>query len=130
MSRVGHLLIETPPAQARRRLPGATNAVNLVIGFVMLGFAPLHAGSATAQFGVSAQVVNSCKVSADALALQAASANGTINVNCQNNTTPVNSSSGTEGVGSARQSGTVNVNYSVVEAQGSEGSLKIITVNF
>lgn len=130
MSRVTRLILETPPAKARRWLSGAINAVNLAIGFVMLGFSPVHAGSATAQFRVSAQVVNSCKVSADALASQAASANGTINMNCQNSAAPASTSGSANGVGGALPGGTVNVNYSVVEVPVSDGGLKIITVNF
>lgn len=124
MSRVTHLPIETPPARARRRPPGAINAVILAIGFVMLGFTPVNAGSATAQFRVSAQVVNSCKVSAETLASQAA--NGTIKVNCQNSAAPAGTSGSADGVGG----GTANVNYSVVEVPGSDGGLKIITVNY
>lgn len=130
MSRVTHLPSEIPLDEAWRRPFGAINAVTWVIGLLMLGCTPVHAGSATAQFGVSAQVVKSCKVSADALASQAASANGTINIRCQSSTTPESPSAKADGVGSAFPSGTANVNYTVVEVAGSAGGLKIVTVDF
>ncbi|HLN87389.1 MAG TPA: hypothetical protein VK200_13025 [Candidatus Limnocylindrales bacterium] len=130
MKSVTRLLVETAPAWARRPLGNAFQPVILAIGFVMLGFTPVHAGSATAQFRVSAQVVKSCNVSTATLASQAASANGTIKVNCQNSTAPAGSSGSADGVGGAVPSGTANVNYSVVEVPGSDGSLKIISVNF
>jgi hypothetical protein len=75
-------------------------------------------------------VIKSCKVSADALASQAVGSNGTIKVNCQNNAAPAASSGSADGVGGALPSGTANVNYSVDEVPGSDGGLKIITVNF
>jgi hypothetical protein len=105
-------------------------AVILAIGLLFLGFAPSHAGSASAQFSVVARVIKSCKVSADAIASQAASANGTINVNCQNSAAPASSSGSANGVGGAPASDTANVNYSIDEVTGSDGGLKIITVNF
>ena len=132
MSRVTHLLllIGVPLDRAWRRPFGAINAVTWVIGLLLLGLTPVHAGSATAQFGVSAQVVKSCKVSADALALQAASAKGTINISCQSSIAPASPSASADGVGSALPSGTANVNYTVVEVAGSDGGLKIVTVDF
>ena len=132
MSRVTHLLlpIGVPLDKAWRRPFGAINAVTWVIGLLMLGCIPVHAGSATAQFGVSAQVVKSCKVSTDALASQAASANGTINISCQSGITPQSPSAKDDGAGSAFPSGTANVNYTVLEVAGSAGGLKIVTVDF
>ena len=91
---------------------------------------PGHAGSAAAQFRVFVQVIKSCKVSADAIASQAANSNGTIKVNCQNRAAPASSSSGANGIGGALPSGTANVNYSIDEVPGSDGGLKIVTVNF
>ena len=126
MKSVTHLIVEKPSVLPRRSF----HTVIFAIGLVMLGFTPVHAGSATAQFRVSAQVVKSCNVSTATLASQAASANGTIKVNCQNSTEPAGSSGSAVGVGGALPSGTVNVNYSVVEVPGSDGGLKIISVNF
>jgi hypothetical protein len=97
---------------------------------LFLGFASGHAGSAAAQFRVLVEVIKSCKVSADAIASQAASAGGTIKVNCQNIAAPASSSGGASGVSGALPSGTANVNYSVDDVPGSDGGLKIITVNF
>jgi hypothetical protein len=93
-------------------------------GLLLLAAAPGHAGSTSAQLRVNARVIKSCKVSTDALASKAAS--GTINVNCQNSALPAGSNPGS----SAPHSGTANVNYSVDEVPGSDGTLKIVTVNY
>lgn len=130
ISCINHSSTEKSPAGSSYRPRRLFCAVILAIGLVFLGFAPSHAGSAAAQFGVLVQVLKSCKVSADAIASQAASPNGTINLNCQNSAAPVNSSAGANGVGGALPGDTTNVNYSIDEVPGSNGGLKIITVNF
>jgi hypothetical protein len=86
---------------------------------------PADAGTASAQFGVTARVVKSCKVSGDALAAQSASAGGTINVDCQDNAPASGSSNG-----AARPNGTTNVNYSLEEVPASGGAIRILTVNY
>ena len=130
MSCIAHSPSERSPAGSRYLPRRFICAVILAIGLLLLRFAPSHAGSAAAQFGVLAQVIKSCKVSADAIASQAASSNGTIKVNCQNRAAPTSSTSGANGIGGALPSATANVNYSVDEVPGSDGGLKIITVNF
>jgi len=130
MSRITHLPIEKQPAWARRLPRRFSCAGILAIGLLLLGFAPSHAGSAAAQFRVFVQVIKSCKVSADTIASQSASANGTIKVNCQNSAAPASSSGGANGVSGALPSGTANVSYSVDEVAGSGGALKMVTVNF
>lgn len=130
MSRISHLAIEKQPAWSRRLPRRFFHAVILAIGLVMLGFAPGYAGSATGQFRVIARVIKSCKVSADAIASQSASSNGTIKVNCLNSPAPAGASGSANGVGGTLPSGTANVNYSVDEVPGSDGGLKMITVNF
>ena len=127
MSRISHLAIETAPARVRYLLRRAFPTVLLATGLVILGFASVQAGSATAQFQVIARVIESCKVSADAIASQAASASGTIKVNCQNRIAPASPSAS---AGDPVPSGAANVNYSVEEVPGSDGALKLITVNF
>ena len=122
MSRVIHLPIERSPARARCFF----HAVILAVVFVTFGFASVYAGSAAAEFRVSARVIKSCKVSADALAAQATKANGTSKVNCQNSAP----TAGSAAAGSALSSGTANVNVSIDEVQGSDGALKIVTVNY
>ena len=130
MSRVTYSPTERPLARSRCLPRRFFHGVILAVGFVMLGSAPVHAGSATGQFRVIVQVVKSCKVSTDQIASQAAGSNGTIKVNCQNSTAPASSSGRADGVGGAHPSGTANVNYSLDEVPGSGGGLKIITVNF
>ena len=130
MSCITHSPTERPPARTRSLPRRFFCAVILAIGLLFLGFAPSHAGSAAAQFRVLVQVIKSCKVSADAIASQAAGSNGTIKVNCQNSAAPASSSGGANGIGGALPSGTANVNYSIDEVPGSDGGLKIITVNF
>jgi len=115
---------ERSPAGSRYSPRRYFCAVILAIGLLFLGFAPGHAGSAAAQFRVLVQVIKSCKVSADAIASQAASSNGTIQANCQNSAAPASSSGG------ALSNGTANVNYSIDEVPGSNGGLRLITVNF
>jgi len=130
MSCITHSPTERSPAGSRCLPRRFRCAVILAIGLLFPGFAPSHAGSAAAQFRVLAQVIKSCKVSADAIASQAASANGTIKVNCQNSGALASSSGSADGVGSAPPSGTANVNYGVDEVPVGDGGLKIITVNF
>ncbi len=130
MSCTSHSPTEKFPAGSRYLPRRFFCAVILAVGLLFLGFAPSHAGSAAAQFGVLVQVIKSCKVSADAIASQAASSNGTIKVNCQNSAAPASSSGGANGIGGALPNGTANVNYSVDEVPGSDGGLRIINVNF
>ncbi len=130
MSCITQLPIERQPVRARWRPRRFFHGVILAIGLVMLGFAPGHAGSASAQFRVIARVIKSCKVSADEVASQAAGANGTINVNCQNSNAPASSSGSASGFGGAIPDGTAKINYSVDDVPGSDGGLKIVTVNF
>ena len=130
MSCINHSSSEKSPAGSRYLPRRLFCAVILAIGLLFLGFAPSHAGSAAAQFRVLVQVLKSCKVSADTIASQPAGANGTINLNCQNSAAPVNSSAGAIGIGAALPGDTTNVNYSIDEVPGSNGGLKIITVNF
>jgi hypothetical protein len=130
MSYITHSPAERSPAGSRCLPRRFFCAVILAIGLLFLGFAPSHAGSAAAQFRVLVQVIKSCKVSADAIASQAASSNGTIKVNCQNRAAPVSPSGGANEIGGAIPSGTANVNYSVDDVPGSDGGIKLITVNF
>ena len=92
---------------------------------LVLAGLPAYAGTASAQFGVTARVIKSCKVSGDALAAQSARAGETINVNCQNSA-PASGSSND----ASRPSGTTNVNYSIDEMSASGGAVKILTVNY
>jgi hypothetical protein len=114
---------KTPRAGRLPQLPllatGCAGALLVLAGL------PAYAGTASAQFGVTARVVKSCKVSGDALAAQSAIAGGTINVNCQDSASASGSSSGV-----ARPSGMTNVNYSIDEVSGSGGAVKILTVNY
>jgi hypothetical protein len=130
MSCITHTPTEKSPAGSRYLPRRFFCAAILTIGLLILGFAPGHAGSAAAQFRVLVQVIKSCKVSADAIASQAADANGTIKVNCQNSAAPVNSSAGANGIGGAFPGDTTNVNYSIDEVPGSNGGLRLMTVNF
>jgi hypothetical protein len=130
MSCITHTPTEKSPAGSRYLPRRFFCAAILAIGLLFLGFAPGHAGSAAAQFRVLVQVIKSCKVSADAIASQAADANGTIKVNCQNSAAPVNSSAGANGIGGAFPGDTTNVNYSIDEVPGSNGGLRLMTVNF
>ncbi len=93
----------------------------------MFEFAPVLGASVTAQFQVIARVIDSCTVSAAAIAMQSASANETITVNCQNSVAPASSSGS---AGEALTSGTANVHYSVEDVPGRDGGLRIITVHF
>jgi hypothetical protein len=92
--------------------------------------APAQAGSANAQFQVSARVVRSCRVSTDSLTSQPARANATVKVNCGTGTAPVNSLSSGSGVGSGLPIGSADVNYSVTEVTGPDGGFKVLTINF
>ena len=130
MSCTSHSPTEKSPAESRYLAQRLFCAGILAIGLLFFGFAPSHAGSASTQFGVVARVIKSCKVSADAIASQAASSNGTIKLNCRNSAAPASSSGSANGVGGASASDTANVNYSVEEVAGSDGGLKILTVNF
>ena len=97
ISCINHSSTKKSPAGSRDLPRRLFCAVILAIGSLFLGFAPSHAGSASAQFSVVARVIKNCKISADAIASQAASANGTINVNCQNSGAPASSSGSANG---------------------------------
>ena len=124
MGRISQLPIDTTPARTRpvRQL---FVAAMVSIGAIVLAGLPVEAGSTSAQFRISARVIKSCKVSADALASKDANTGGTIKVNCQNSTPSAGSASG-----AALPSGTATVNYSVDEVPGSDGAVKIVTVNY
>ena len=125
MERVNQSVIETNTTRAWRLAQLPFFAASLAGALLMLAGMPAYAGTATAQFGVSARVVTSCKVSGDALAAQSVNAGGTININCQDSAPAPGSSNG-----AARPSATTNVNYSIDEVSGSGGAVKILTVNY
>jgi hypothetical protein len=100
-------------------------AVGLAAAYWLFACPAIYAGVASSQFRVTARVIKSCKVSTDALAAKAANAGGTINVDCQNNTP-----SAGDAAGATPPSATANVTYSVDEVSGSDGTLKIVTVNY
>ena len=130
MNSFSHFPIDTASAQARNSLLRSLPAVILAIGHLMLGIAPLHAGSATAKLGVTARVIDSFTVSADAIASQAAGASGILEMNRQPGTAARSLSDSTDSDGVTLPSRTANVSYSVEEVPGSGGALKIITINF
>lgn len=118
MSRIAFVPIKkfsTPPL----------GAVGLAAASLLFACSAVYAGVASSQFRVTARVVKSCKVSTHALAAKAANASATINVNCQNNPP-----SAGDAAGATPASGTANVTYSVDEVSGSDGTLKVVTVNY
>ena len=130
MSSIANLLAPKHLAKERSSPPYFVRAAQLFSALLFLQSISAQAGSATAQFQVNVRVIKSCQVSADSLAAQAASARATITVNCGDGTAPANSLSGGSGVGNALPAGSANVNYSVSDVPGTDGDLKMITVNF
>ena len=125
MGRINQFPIDSKTAQAGRLSQLRSLAAGFAGVLLVVSGLPAYAGTASAQFGVTVRVVKSCKVSLESLTAQLANAGATIDANCQDST-PVSSSSN----GAARASGTVNLNYSIDEASGSGGAVKILTVNY
>ena len=130
MSLVANLLTPKHLAKERNSPRYLVRAAQLASALLFLQSMPAEAGSAAAQFQVSVRVIKSCKVSTDSLAAQLASARAAITVNCGDGTAPANSTSTGSRVGSGLPSSSAIVNYSVAEVTGTDGDLKMITVNF
>jgi hypothetical protein len=102
--------------------------VFLAAGPIWFQQAPAGAASATATFQVTARVIKSCRVAPQSLATQSSTGNETITVECGTGAEPANSQSGATRALTADPS--TNVHYGVSELPGTDGALRIITINF
>jgi hypothetical protein len=87
------------------------------------------AGSVSAQFSVSVRVEKSCRVSSSSLASQATTTNQTANVNCGAVSVPVTSTD-SAAAGSSLSTSSAIVNYSVSEVSETDGTIKLLSMNF
>lgn len=124
MGRIKPLLFDQG-ASRRDTLLRAVSASILSLAASVLVPWSAQAGSTSALFQVAAQVVNSCKISSGALMQKATGADGTVTVSCQS-TAP----SMTAATGTALPSATANVNCRVDDMPGTDGAVKIVTVNY
>jgi hypothetical protein len=117
--------IASPTARSPQLPKQWIATVILAGGLVLLPCLPVGAGTVSSQLHVTARVIQSCRVTTDALMSQLGNGGGTTDINCQNNAPSAGSASG-----GALPSGTAGVTYSVETAPGSGGQVKIVTVNF
>lgn len=117
MSRVNHRSDPIPQDSVQRQL---RRIIFFSAALWLLLISPAQAGSVTATLQIRARVVTSCQVSTHSLQSVASTTQGRFN--CPTNhqeTIPANAATGN-----------TSANYTLTDMPGSDGTVKILTVNF